>query len=68
MGGEDSKGSGKAWVVLRTVRYVSRLSRPVITRQGLGPLGVHMGCGGMSDAKGLFCERGSPEAFGMDLE
>lgn len=42
----------------------------LITRQGLGPLGVHMGCGGeggAGDAKG-FCEKGFPEAFGMDLE
>lgn len=48
-----------------------RLTRSVITHQGLGPLGVHMGCGGEGgtrDAKGLFCEKGFPEAFGMDLE
>lgn len=56
---EDSKDSGKAWVVLKVMRCKSRLTRPLIMCQGLGPLGVHMGCGGkgpMSDAKGLFCE------------
>lgn len=55
----------------RAMKCECRLTRSVITHQGLGPLGVHMGCGGeggMRDAKGLFCEKGFPEAFGMDLE
>lgn len=53
--------SGKAWVVLRAMTCESGLTRPVITCQGLGPLGEHMGCGG----EGGFPEA---EAFGMDVE
>lgn len=70
--GKDPKDPGKAWVVLRAMRCKSRLTRPLTMCQGMGPLGVYMGCGGegtMSDANGssvrLFPEA---EDFGMNLE